>query len=340
MDWADLDWDDFHEMEPANLNLWQIYLIKSWRRANHLLDEWSGDFRSFVATIKIWKRRHMFYEKTYDDETKKLTIQPNIKPMLLNYLQDLSRRLFEFGKLFEMLRDNSPHRDENNSFAEECRFHHIPLNILDLVEEWKQMGSTINLVAFTQKGDNFPEETVEGAIAIAQKWLSDQEERKGKAVSKTTLSVGARGPAPIRPNAVSPTILVPFSEEWKKWVTLQMKTACNVVYRRFIQWQNGVQALCELDPAKAARCKVHLAKQKNEAVTVFKTAVIKFGQTVLREWMATHHSPAASDIQKLVLDIAREEWEKTSLPSDDNLWENNNGVDVGLVNPYLVMVGL
>ena len=147
--------------------------------------------------------------------------------------------------------------------------------------------------------------------------------------SKTTLSVGVRHPAPIRPNAVSPTILVPFSEEWQKWANLQIRTACGNVYRRFIQWQIGVQALYEFNPAQAAHCKVHLAKQKNEAEAILKTTVIKVGRTALREYMAKHNFAAASDIQKLVLDIAREEWEKTSLPSDDNLWENNNNVGVG-----------
>ena len=134
MDWTDFDWDDFHATDPTNLTPWQFYIERSWHRASRLSDEWGWDFKLFVATIKKWKYRHMFYEKTYDDKTKKLTIQSNIKPMLLNYLQDLSRRLFEFGKLLEMLKDNSPPPRQNVSFAAGCRNHNIPLTILSLVE--------------------------------------------------------------------------------------------------------------------------------------------------------------------------------------------------------------
>ena len=159
--------------------------------------EWEGDFNLFAETIKKWKYRHIFYEKTYDNKTKKLTIQPNIRPMLLNYLQDLSRRLFEFGKLFEMLKDNTPHSQDNfDLFAAGCRNHNIPVHILNLIKQWKELDKRIDLMAFTKQGDRFVEEAVDGALSIALSWRHYHEQRmkdnKVGSMNPYTISLGAR----------------------------------------------------------------------------------------------------------------------------------------------------
>jgi len=199
MDWTDFDWDDFHATDPTNLNPWQFYIQHSWHRASRLFDEWGRDFQLFVATIKTWKYRRMFYEKTYDDKTKKLTIQPNIRPMLLTYLQDLSRRLFEFEKLLEMLKDNTPHSQDNfDLFAAGCRNHNIPVDILNLIKQWKELDKRIDLMAFTKQGDRFVEEAVDGALSIALSWRHYHEQRmkdnKVGSMNPYTISLGARGP--------------------------------------------------------------------------------------------------------------------------------------------------
>lgn len=196
MDWTDIDlywdWTEMDDTDQTNLNPWQMYMITSWMRATRLYKEWEEDYQLFTATIIKWKFRHMFYEKTYDNKTKKLTIKSNIRPMLLNYLRDLSRRLFEFEKLLEMLKDNIPHpRRGYDFFAAGCRNHNIPVNILNLIDQWKEMAKRTDLMLFTQEEDLFLEDTIEGALLIAHKWRRDQEERKGEAASKTDNVVNA-----------------------------------------------------------------------------------------------------------------------------------------------------